>query len=1018
MYPKSVLYPIIAILAFFTIELKAQIITTIPPERRVSWYLAGLQNPINYPTRVFNLLNYGGKNDSTGSNNAAFTRLLTAMGNQGGIIYLPAGTYIFKQVISLPANVVLRGEDAAKTALVFNAPQGGDCIAISGAPVGNKFGKVTMNAARGSSTLKLDTLRGISAGDWIQIIQKNPWETVPATPWAAYSPGQMVKVQSVSGKTLTLSEPLLLNITTFDSAKARKVIMKEGVGIENLRLTRNLGDCPGVPTNINFSFAANCWVKGIESRYSAAAHIMINSSAHLLVTGCYINDGYDFSGVGTRGYGVLIISQSAHCLVENNIFRYLRHHTNIKQGACGNVVAYNYNREPNRSEIPTDWGSDIMFHGFAPTANLYEGNIGMFAQFTQTWGPSGPLNTYFRNRMRTYGIINSQVVGGSDTLQTDSVTALANEITGSGGSLLFPMGNFSFAGYGHFLYANNVQGRITPNASGPINVPEKSLYRPSAPDWWDNQDPWGGIGYPNTYNTNKIPALRRWEAGGILVVPADTQTGYGAACPKPVITVSGPATFNRGDSVTLTSSATHGNKWSTGDTTQSIRVKKSGNYTVQVIVGNCRSQRSEAVKVTAISPFVRLSGKVSTPSGLPVEGVNIMADTNLAQQTNARGNWGINLPGGNSNALSAWKTDDTATRHGLSTYDIILLQRFIQGIDFNPSPYQTIAGDVDKSGKLDGLDISQIRDFVVGNRTDFNGRNWTILNSDYIIRNRRNPFPYDTVKHYPMLSDTLANQNFVALRLGDANGSWNVPFNQALYSAKSVAKISTVAVAPAATFILPVRAASFDTIAGFQFGMDWDPAKLQFIGIVPGALGFLSSNATLAGQGKLGIQWDESSTLGLHYKPDTILFSLKFTVDPSLSSGRIPVNINSWVMQSEVINGKGTLFTQPNQTGYVLVGPSGTEKPVVGDISLSANPNPFSTDAEIDFSLEQAQTVRLDIRNLLGQTVYTSQIMATEGQNRFHWNGKDQQGNILPAGAWFCQIWHKNGTKTVALIKQ
>lgn len=57
--------------------------------------------------------------------------------------------------------------------------------------------------------------------------------------------------------------------------------------------------------------------------------------------------------------------------------------------------------------------------------------------------------------------------------------------------------------------------------------------------------------------------------------------------PVPTITLSGSAFVCDGSTVTLTSSAASGNTWSTGETTQSIDVSTSGNYTVSVTDGIC-----------------------------------------------------------------------------------------------------------------------------------------------------------------------------------------------------------------------------------------------------------------------------------------------------------------------------------------------------------------------------------------------------------------------------------------------
>jgi hypothetical protein len=66
----------------------------------------------------------------------------------------------------------------------------------------------------------------------------------------------------------------------------------------------------------------------------------------------------------------------------------------------------------------------------------------------------------------------------------------------------------------------------------------------------------------------------------------------------PTITAGGSTTFCDGGSVILTSSASSGNLWSTGETTQSITVTTSGSYTVEEIAAGCSSGTATAISVT------------------------------------------------------------------------------------------------------------------------------------------------------------------------------------------------------------------------------------------------------------------------------------------------------------------------------------------------------------------------------------------------------------------------------------
>jgi hypothetical protein len=86
----------------------------------------------------------------------------------------------------------------------------------------------------------------------------------------------------------------------------------------------------------------------------------------------------------------------------------------------------------------------------------------------------------------------------------------------------------------------------------------------------------------------------------------------------PTITAGGSTTFCAGGSVTLTSSATNGNNWSTGATTQSITVSSSGTYTLTVTELGCTSPAaSQVVTVNPLpsTPTITAGGPITFCSG-------------------------------------------------------------------------------------------------------------------------------------------------------------------------------------------------------------------------------------------------------------------------------------------------------------------------------------------------------------------------------------------------------------------
>jgi len=76
-------------------------------------------------------------------------------------------------------------------------------------------------------------------------------------------------------------------------------------------------------------------------------------------------------GGGGWGYGVVLGESTTNTLVENNIFRYLRHALVAASGSNCNVWTFNYSREQYDSElIPTT--RDLDLHAKFPYGHLFE----------------------------------------------------------------------------------------------------------------------------------------------------------------------------------------------------------------------------------------------------------------------------------------------------------------------------------------------------------------------------------------------------------------------------------------------------------------------------------------------------------------------------------------------------------------------------------------------------------------------------------------------------------------------
>ncbi|MES2389260.1 MAG: T9SS type A sorting domain-containing protein [Bacteroidota bacterium] len=107
---------------------------------------------------------------------------------------------------------------------------------------------------------------------------------------------------------------------------------------------------------------------------------------------------------------------------------------------------------------------------------------------------------------------------------------------------------------------------------------------------------WSNGSYANSIKVKASGTyyLRNYITGCTTVGTSVTVTA--SLLTKPTVSASGPLSYCGNGSVTLTSSSTSGNVWSTGEQTRSITVNASGSYKVKLVSGTCSSDYSEPVQ--------------------------------------------------------------------------------------------------------------------------------------------------------------------------------------------------------------------------------------------------------------------------------------------------------------------------------------------------------------------------------------------------------------------------------------
>jgi len=472
----------------------------IPPERRIVWSAGvpgGIPAPsVACPASAPSVVDFGAIGDGSTDDAGAFQSAIDDAA-QGTAVRIPEGTYMLREGLTLDKGVVLCGEGADKSQLIFDADapgisilkyDRGDFVAVTG---GHSKGSTELTVADGSSFVVGQYAELQQTNDWTVMDPEGTWQNASWVPEDAV--GQMFKVVAISGNTLTVDPPVHIDYSAGQDPKIRRMGLVEGAGLQGLHLSR-LGTYD--QGTVLMKNAALSWMRDCVSEDTTKDHVGFTSALWCEVRDSFFREAFDHGG-GGHGYGTNLGNHVTATLVENNIFVALRHSMLVQVGATGNVFGYNYSREPYQSEGGNWTPCDISLHGHYNNMNLFESNTVQEADVSDYWGPSGPGNTFFRNRVESEGIevmdySHGQNVVGNELGTDDNTVVVDGTVTST------------------FIHGNYENGALQWDPSVTDHDLPPSLYRSQKPSFFGST-PWPASGGDLAPNGSKIPAQTRYE---------------------------------------------------------------------------------------------------------------------------------------------------------------------------------------------------------------------------------------------------------------------------------------------------------------------------------------------------------------------------------------------------------------------------------------------------------------------------------------------------------------------------
>ncbi len=271
--------------------------------------------------------------------------------------------------------------------------------------------------------------------------------------------------------------------------------------------------------------------------------------------------------------------------------------------------------------------------------------------------------------------------------------------------------------------------------------------------------------------------------------------------------------------------------------TQTIRlwvIDEKGSFDfcdVLLVVQNNMGGCSE-VPDTSQDEMARLLGNIYTIEEEMVEQVNVLAegeDIQASMLTGADGMFDFDLPQGN--IITITPTKDIAHANGVSTMDLILLQKHIVDMELLDSPYKMIAADVNQDGFLNALDLLEMRQLVLREIDKLsNSESWRFVLADYEFTTEQpqaEDFPERLVIS---LDQPQMRRDFIGVKMADLDIDSDPKLRRGRSQDFTLTAADRVMVKGESTHVI-FSADQFKGLQGFQFTLEVDPKAVSIIDV-------------------------------------------------------------------------------------------------------------------------------------------------------------------------------------------
>jgi hypothetical protein len=406
---------------------------------------------------------------------------------------------------------------------------------------------------------------------------------------------------------------------------------------------------------------------------------------------------------------------------------------------------------------------------------------------------------------------------------------------------------------------------------------------------------------------------------------------------------------------------------------------------------------------------MRIAGSITTPDNTVLNDIEIVLQAPSIEitkfdNTNEDGDYAFNNNPELATYSIAPKKDDNYL-DGVSTLDLVKIQRHILGLADLNDAYKIIAADINNDEDVSAVDLLQLRKLILGVITELpSNTSYVMVDAAQEFADITDPWPLHTDIIISSLENHMTDQNFVAIKVGDVTDNATYGLTQTKISEVRSNKTLGLSIdnqlfAMSETMSIDVNASNTESVLGLQFSISID--GLENVSLISGLLNITEANYRIE-ESEIRFSWSAAQAMNL--ATNDVIFSIEGIATKAITTEQaISLNENSFV-SSEAYDSDLKIMDLAIETRELA-------SQDVFEVNQN-EPNPFGDVTSIGYNLPKEGKVSLSVTDVSGKVVFTRSNTAPKGEGQF----VIEASNLKRSGVYYYTITSGDYSSTNKMI--